>query len=63
MICPIQLTCEDYSCGYKRRDNYTRQYVECIRIDDGTCPMLGSACDLAKIKRIKEQLKERAKDD
>ena len=55
-LCWTQETCEDYSAGHKRRSHGVRVSTPCIRIESGTCPLLGKVCNIEKVKKAKESM-------
>ena len=57
LLCSEQEACEDFSAGHKRKAHHVRMAEPCVYHGKETCPMVGHACDIAKIKRIKEELK------
>jgi len=56
MKCWQQETCENYWAGHKRRSHHVRITDPCVRVDNGTCPELNRSCDIAKVKKVKENL-------
>ena len=61
-LCPMRLNCNDYHPGHKRRSHHVRLVSDCVRIENETCPMLGSACEVAKHSNRIKELKERNED-
>ena len=56
--CWMSDVCPDYSAGHKRRSHHLRLTVECVRLEDKSCPFIGKSCNLEKIRKVKEKLKE-----
>ena len=55
-LCPHQEVCPDYSNGSKRRVHHIRATEKCLVWKFKRCVKLGDACEIAKIKRIKETI-------
>ena len=58
MICPFQINCTDYKWGHKIRSHHVREVNPCVRLEDKSCPFIGTSCDIRKMKRLKNKLKE-----
>ena len=54
-MCPEQEVCPSYNAGHKRKPHHVRITELCVNYKDGKCGAQGEACDLFKMRNIREK--------